>query len=61
MIIINNVDEAVRYVVAPRGTLPQNLGERPVHLNREDAEAIAFPVGLAVFAVTVTVQQITRL
>lgn len=61
MIIIENVDEAVRYIIAPAGTAPKDLGQCTLYIDRTEAECIALPVGLAVFSVTVTVQQITRL
>lgn len=61
MIIIDTVDEAVRYIIAAAGTPAKNLGQRQVYTDRTEAERIAHPAGLAVFSVTVTVQQITRL
>ena len=61
MIIIDPLDEAVRYFIAPRGTAAKDLGTRTLYTDRKEAEGVAFPVGLAVFSVTITVQQITRL
>lgn len=61
MVIIENIDEAVRYIVAPAGTAPKDLGRRTIYEDREVALRLASVPHLAVYAVTVTVQQITRL
>jgi len=61
MILIENVDEASRYVIAPAGTAAADLGRRTVYEDREVALRLAHAAGYAVFVVTVTVQQVTRL